>query len=356
VRLAIVHVPNQRVIAACDCRYAEILPLAKRSILCLDLRKSWPWILPMDVSQLPLNALRAFEASARLGSFTRAGLELRVTQTAISHQVKALEETLGVTLFTRLQRGLALTDEGHALLPVLTDVFRRMSATLSQFEQGNFREILTVGVVGTFAIGWLLPRLKTFREQHAHVDLRLKTNNNRADMLLDGLDFFIRFGDGAWHGTDAIHLMDAPLSPVCTPSIGARLRSPKDLANEELLRSYRVDEWSLWFKAAGVKPPGLRGWMFDSSRALVEAAAQGAGVALVPVAMFAREIEEGRVVQPFAITAPAGSYWLTHLKSRAETPSMNAFRTWILAEIAAASAASTRRSKPATASRRATRR
>jgi LysR family transcriptional regulator, regulator of gene expression of beta-lactamase len=306
----------------------------------------------MEVSKLPLNALRAFEASARLGSFTRAGLELRVTQTAISHQVKALEETLGVALFKRLQRGLALTDEGHALLPVLTDAFRRMSATLSQFEEGNFREILTVGVVGTFAIGWLLPRLTAFRQQHPHVDLRLKTNNNRADMLLDGLDLFIRFGDGAWHGTDAIHLMDAPLSPVCTPSIGARLRRPADLANEALLRSYRVDEWTLWFKSAGVEPPGLRGWMFDSSRALVEAAAQGTGVALVPVAMFAREIKEGRIVQPFKITASAGSYWLTHLKSRSETPSMNAFRTWILSEVAAPGA-SAKRTRRATTSRRA---
>jgi LysR family transcriptional regulator of beta-lactamase len=134
--------------------------------------------------------------------------------------------------------------------------------------------------------------------------------------------------------------MDAPLSPVCAPSIGARLRRPADLAGEELLRSYRVDEWALWFKAAGVEPPSLRGWMFDSSRALVEAAIQGAGVALVPVAMFDREIAEGRVVQPFGITLSAGSYWLTHLKSRAETPSMSAFRTWILAEIEAASTAS----------------
>ena len=287
----------------------------------------------MEVSQLPLNALRAFEASARLGSLTRAGLELRVTQTAISHQVKMLEETLGVTLFKRLPRGLALTDEGHALLPVLTDAFRRMSATLSQFEEGNFREILTVGVVGTFAIGWLLPRLASFKQRHPHVDLRLKTNNNRADMLIDGLDYFVRFGDGAWHGTEAIRLMDAPLSPVCSPSIGARLASPADLAGEELLRSYRRDEWLLWFKAAGLEPPSLRGWMFDSSLSLVEAAAQGAGVALVPVAMFTREIGAGRIVQPFDTAVATGSYWLTHLKSRPETPSMTAFRTWLMAEI-----------------------
>ncbi|MFT4183268.1 MAG: LysR family transcriptional regulator [Rhizobium sp.] len=289
----------------------------------------------MDISQLPLNALRVFEASARHCSFTRAGLELRVTQTAISHQVKALEDVLGVTLFKRLPRGLMLTDEGHALLPVLTDAFGRMSATLSQLEEGNFDEILTVGVVGTFAIGWLLPRLTAFKTQHPHVDLRLKTNNNRADMLMDGLDFFLRFGDGAWHGTEAIHLMDAPLSPVCAPALSEGLRKPADLANVELLRSYRVDEWPLWFRAAGVAPPNLRGWMFDSSLTLVEAAARGVGVALVPVAMFSEEIATGRIVQPFEITVLTGSYWLTRLKSRAETASMQAFRQWLMAEIEA---------------------
>jgi LysR family transcriptional regulator of beta-lactamase len=256
-----------------------------------------------------------------------------VTQTAISHQVKALEQTLGVTLFERLPRGLALTDEGLALLPVLTDAFRRMSATLSQFEDGNFQEILTVGVVASFATGWLLRRLHGFKQQNPSVDLRIKTNNNTADMLLDGLDWFIRFGDGAWHGTDAARLMDAPLSPVCAPSLRPRLRSPADLAGEQLLRSYRVDEWRLWFRAAGIEPPKLRGWMFDSSLTLVEAAAQGVGVALVPVAMFAREIEAGRIVQPFDVTVSTGSYWLTRLKSRSETASMQAFARWIRAEI-----------------------
>ncbi len=287
----------------------------------------------MDISQLPLNALRAFEASARHTSFTRAGLELRVTQTAISHQVKSLEEVLGVTLFKRLPRGLTLTDEGQALLPVLTDAFQRMSTTLSQFEEGNFHEILTLGVVGTFAIGWLLPRLPAFKAQHPHVDLRLKTNNNRSDILIDGLDFFIRFGDGAWHGTEAVHLMEAPLSAVCAPAIAAVLQSPADLAQVELLRSYRLDEWSLWFRAAGMDPPGRRGWMFDSSLTLVEAAARGVGAALVPVAMFRHDLEGGRIVQPFPITALTGSYWLTRLKSRGETASMKAFRRWLVAEI-----------------------
>ena len=285
----------------------------------------------MDVSRLPLNALRAFEASARLGSFTKAGMELRVGQTAISHLVKGLEKELGLTLFKRLPRGITLTEEAQALLPVLTDAFRRMSEKLHQLGDGNFRDILTVGVVGTFAIGWLLPRLSTFTDAHPHIDLRIKTNNNRADTLLDGLDFFIRFGDGAWHGTDGVHLMDAPLSPVCAPRLAAGLRTPHDLVALPLLRSYRVDDWPLWFRFAGVNPPNLRGWMFDSSLALVEAAAQGAGVALVPVAMFGRDLAAARVVQPFDLVAPSGSYWLTSLKSQTPTASMTAFRNWIVA-------------------------
>src|SRR3978361_425246 len=112
----------------------------------------------MALSQLPLNALRAFETSARQLSFTRAGLELRVTQAAVSHQVKSLEETLGVQLFRRLPRGLALTDEGQALLPAIAASFERIRATLDRFQDGRLREVITVGVVGTFATGWLLSR------------------------------------------------------------------------------------------------------------------------------------------------------------------------------------------------------
>lgn len=284
----------------------------------------------MDVSQLPLNALRAFEASARLSSFTRAGLELRVSQTAISHQVKALEDLLDLTLFERLPRGVALTDEGQALLPVLTDAFQRMSAALSRFEDGNYRDVLTIGVVGTFATGWLLSRLDSFSRRHPHIDLRLKTNNNRADMVTDGLDCFIRFGDGAWHGTSAIHLMEAPLAPVCSPETAERLKGPEDLLREPLLRSYRVDEWSRWFQAISLTPPRARGWMFDSSVTMAEAAARGAGTALLPVSMFGQDLRSGRLVRPFETSVPTGSYWLTWLKSREENTAMEKFRHWLV--------------------------
>uniref|UniRef100_UPI000370A5A5 LysR family transcriptional regulator n=1 Tax=Herbaspirillum lusitanum TaxID=213312 RepID=UPI000370A5A5 len=150
---------------------------------------------------LPLNALRAFEVAARHLSFTSAADELNVTQTAVSMQVKNLEQRLGVALFRRLPRGLALTDEGLALLPVVAQSFGRIADVLAQFEDGRRREVLTVGVVGTFAVGWLMPRLREFQQTYPFVDLRLLTNNNRVDLAGEGLDYAIRFGDGAWHGT-----------------------------------------------------------------------------------------------------------------------------------------------------------
>ncbi|PWC75552.1 LysR family transcriptional regulator [Azospirillum sp. TSH64] len=291
---------------------------------------------------LPLNALRAFEASARHLSFTRAAIELCVTQAAVSHQVKLLEERLGASLFHRLPRGLALTDEGRVLLPTLEDAFDRIGGLLDQFEGGRFLEVLTVGAVGTFAVGWLLPRLTRFREAHPFVDLRLSTNNNRVDIAAEGLDYAIRFGDGAWHGTEAVPLFDAPLSVLCAPEIARRLREPADVGRETLLRSYRSDEWPGWFAAAGMEPaatPPVKGPVFDSSSLMVEAAIQGAGVALAPVAMFRRPLAVGLIEQPFAVTVGKGAYWLTSLKSRPETPTMRAFRDWLFAMVAEETAA-----------------
>lgn len=283
---------------------------------------------------LPLNGLRAFEAAARHLSFTKAAIELCVTPPALSHQVKALEERLGVPLFRRLPRGLALTDEGQALLPVLREAFDRVAAALEEFGGGKGREVLSVGAVGTFALGWLMPRLAAFRTEHPFVDLRLTTNNNRVDIAEEGLDFAIRFGDGAWHGTDAILLFEAPLTPLCSPRTAARLSDPADLAGETLLRSYRVGEWAAWLEAAGVATPALTGPVFDSAAMMIEAALAGHGVALGPACMFERELAEGRAARPFPLEVAMGGYWLTSLKSRKPTPAMTAFQSWILAAAA----------------------
>lgn len=284
---------------------------------------------------LPLKALRAFEASARHLSFTRAAEELCVTQAAVSHQVKLLEGQLRVPLFIRLPRGLMLTQEGELLLPVLESSFDQMAHTLDRLGESRYREVLNVGVVGTFAVGWLLPRLEDFQKKYPFVDLRLSTHNNRADLAAEGLDLAIRFGTGAWHGTAAQPLLPASLSVMCTPTIAARLTTPADVLGETWLRSYRADEWTEWLLVAGLSGgfPMAKSIVFDSSIAMVEAAIQGVGVALAPPLMFSRQLNSGALVQPFDTTVSLGGYWLTRLQTRTETHAMASFREWLLTAI-----------------------
>ncbi len=284
-----------------------------------------------NAGSVSLNALRAFESAARHLSFTIAARELTVTQAAVSHQVKALEQRLGVTLFRRTSRGLVVTDEGLSLLPTLNDTFGRLNALISEFDGGRRREVLTVGVVGTFAIGWLLPRLATFEALHPFVRLRLLTNNNRVDIAGEGLDYAIRFGDGAWHGTAVDLIMAAPMTPLCAPHVARGLHVPADLRGVPLLRSYRLQDWLAWCAAVGLDDLPIRGPVFDSSTLMAQAAMLGYGVALVPPAMFERELAGGSLVRPFSIEIDSGSYWLSRLNTRHSTNAMTVFREWILA-------------------------
>ena len=239
---------------------------------------------------LPLNALRAFEVSARHLSFTRAAQELNLTQTAVSQHVKNLEQRLGKPLFRRVPRGLALTDEGLALLPTLVDAFARVSATLESFKGAH---------------------------------------NNRIDLAAEGLDCAIRFGDGQWPGLQTRPLLAAPLAPVGATALAHRIRAVADLGRETLLRSYRSEEWAQWFEAVGGRAPLLTGPMFDSSLVLADAAAQGAGVALLPVSLFTRDLQSGRLVRLFEAEVDVGGYWLTRLKTRRKSAAMKAFQDWL---------------------------
>ncbi|HEY4031716.1 MAG TPA: LysR substrate-binding domain-containing protein [Caulobacteraceae bacterium] len=279
---------------------------------------------------VPLNALKAFEAAARHLSFTRAAEELNVTQAAISHQVKGLEDRLGVKLFRRSNRGLKLTDEGLALAPTLWEAFGAIDRLFEQFEAGGVREVLTISVVGTFVVGALLDRLGSFRAAHPLIDLRLLTNNNKVDLAAERLDYAIRFGDGAWQGAEADLICRAPLAPLCAPAVAARLTEPADLLRAPLLRSYRSHEWPAWFRAAGLEAVNVRGPLFDSSRIMVQAAMRDDGVALAPPSLFRREIEGGQLVRPFAIEVDVGGYFLTRLKSRQPTVGMTAFQAWLM--------------------------
>lgn len=288
----------------------------------------------MARAPIPLNALRAFEAAARHLSFTKAADELCVTQAAVSHQIKGLEVRLGISLFRRSNRGLKLTDEGVALAPTLFEAFGAIDRLFERFETGGVQDVLTVSAVGTFAVGALLERLPAFRATNPGVDLRLLTNNNKVDLVTEGLDYAIRFGDGAWHGVEAELICTASLSPLCTPALARSLHEPADLLRAPLLRSYRPQDWPAWFLAAGLGNHAVRGPLFDSSLIMVQAAMRGEGVALAPHDLFRREIETGQIVRPFAIEAELDGYWLTRLKSRAPSSAMHLFRNWIVEEFA----------------------
>lgn len=215
-------------------------------------------------SSLPLNALRAFDAASCHQNLTRAALELHVSQAALSHQIRKLEDTLGIRLFHRLPRGVALSDEAVALYQVLNEAFDRIAAALNRASSTAEREVVTLGAVGTFANGWLLPRLSGFEAAHPGVDLRLSTHNNRIDLANEGLDVAIRFGHGDWQGLQCLPIADTRFAPVCAPSVAHRLRTPQDLVALPLLRSYREDEWPRWFRAVGVEGIEARGAVFDS--------------------------------------------------------------------------------------------
>lgn len=290
----------------------------------------------MDRPDIPLNALRVFEVAVRQGSFTRAAVELRVTQAAVSHQMARLEDLLGTPLLLRTSKGLVPTEEGLALFPVLEQGLDAIARVLDRISGRHHVEVLKVGVVTTFALGWLMPRLPAFRQAHPEIDLRVSTHNNRVEIVREGLDLAIRFGNGRWAGTEAEPLVEAPMTPLCAPGLARRLRGPEELAHEILLRSYRSDEWPLWFTRVGAPCPPLTGPVLDSSIALAELAAEGMGVALLPALMFRRQIEAGRLEQPFEQAVSTGRYWLTRPADRQPAPAMETFARWARSEAARA--------------------
>ncbi|WP_350356314.1 LysR family transcriptional regulator [Leisingera thetidis] len=285
--------------------------------------------MAMDRPNIPLNALRTFEVAARQGSFTNAAVELCVTQAAVSHQILRLEDQLGVKLFHRTPKGLLLTSEAEALLPVLTSSFDRIGGVLDRFLDGRYQETLNVGVVTTFAVGWLVDQLPGFEQRYPGISIRLFTNNNRVDIAREGLDLAIRFGHGRWPGLTAHPLMETPLTPLCSPLLASRLAGPDALGHQVLLRSYRSDEWPIWFQEAGAKYSKLDGPVFDSSIAMAELAAKGMGVALLPYSMFQAQLADGRLTRPFEVEIATGRYWITRLASKEASAAALAFEAWL---------------------------
>jgi LysR family transcriptional regulator, glycine cleavage system transcriptional activator len=298
--------------------------------------------VPDMAARLPsLNGLRAFEAAARHLSFTHAASELNVTQTAISHQIRRLEQELGIRLFVRQNRALALTPEAKDYLPGVRAAFNDLRLATDRLLRRENDHVLTVSTLASLAAKWLLPRLSAFQEAHPGIDVRITTSTSLVDFKNDDVDAAIRYGRGQWPGLRADWLMADRLFPVCSPALltGNRpLRCPEDLADHVLLHTSggTSDDWRLWLTAAGMpaqlsKHPGLT---FDLTFMTVQAAIDGIGVAIGRTSYVEADIAKGRLVVPFKITLPADAgFYLVSPQTRADSPKLSAFRQWLIASI-----------------------
>lgn len=297
-----------------------------------------------------LNALRAFEAAARHRSFTRAAAELNVTQAAVSHQVKGLEERIGTQLFLRLPRALLLTPEAEALLPDLRDAFDRIALAVERVGRQSAGRTLTVSVVTTFALTWLVPRLHRFQERHPDIEVRLSTARHVVDFSREDVDVAVRFVDRPGPDLEALPLFKDVVSPLCGRRYRAQLRTLDDLRRVPLLEMGDHPEWPAWLEGVGL--PDLRPrrmLKFDSTKIAVEAAIEGAGVAIGPPELFREEIGDGRLFQPFPQLVESGkSWWLVCPSAAAQRPKIKAFRQWIEDELARDRAPTSRAKRPAT--------
>jgi LysR family glycine cleavage system transcriptional activator len=291
----------------------------------------------------PLNALRAFEAAARHGSFSAAAQELRVTDSAVSQQVRTLERYLGTRLFKRLPRGLLLTELGGTYLPVLTAGFDRLSEATTRLRSGGVGGLLTVAALPAFASGWLLPRISGFRERYPRVDLLLKTGRALADFRREDVDVAIRFGAGGGNDTKSIFLLAEEVFPVASPTLVAPSRMPMSVADLRVLPLlHDVDghpaqpwlSWQGWFERAGVdSPTALRGLKFTDSIVLLSAAVAGLGVALGRGPNIEGLLARGQLVRLTQDSWKAAwSYRLVAPPANFSRPNVRAFVEWIVAE------------------------
>jgi len=292
----------------------------------------------------PLNALRTFEAAARHLSFTRAAEELFVTQAAVSHQIRTLEEHLGVPLFRRLNRRLMLTDEGQLLLPSVRQAFDALTAGVERVREQCCGGVLTISTTPSVASNWLASRVGRFQALYPEFELRLTATARLVDFVREGIDCGIRYGFGDWPGLRAERLFAATLRPVASPGLldGPNpLRRPEDLARHTLIHALdNPDDWRLWLRAAGVAGiDPTRGLKFETMSLALQAAIAGAGVSIGRGQLMAGDLAAGRLVEPFDLQLPDEcAYYFVVPELTADQPKVALFRDWLLAEAGASPA------------------
>jgi LysR family transcriptional regulator, glycine cleavage system transcriptional activator len=287
-----------------------------------------------------LNGLRAFEAAARHLSFTRAAAELNVTQTAISHQIRRLEEQLGIRLFLRRNRALLLTREAEGYLPAVRAAFEDLRRATERLRRPEREGLLTVSTTASLAAKWLVTRAAAFQEAHPGIEVRITTSSHLVDFRREEVDMAVRYGRGNWPGLRAQWLMAEELFPVCSPSLlnGAKpLRRPEDLVHHTLLHAtVSREDWQLWLTAAGL--PGSiasrRGLTFDQSFMAIQAAVDGHGIAMGRTRFVEADVAAGRLVVPFDVVLPADAgFYIVAPEDTAGSPKIALFRDWLIGSV-----------------------
>ncbi len=300
-------------------------------------------------SPVHLNALRAFEASARHRSFSAAAAELHVTPAAVGQLVRALEEWLGTPLFHRGASGrlrLVPTEAAERALPDIRAGFDRLTVGLERLKEGSTSGVLTVAVSPAFAAKWLLPRIERFQNAWPDTDVRLDTNLKPVDFVTQQIDIGVRYGTGSWPGLVADKLMDEDVYPVCSPGLlrgRPRLQKPADLARETLIHDLSMDSrtgfpaWDTWLHRAGVADAATgRGMQINNSAAVLQAAIDGHGVALARSVMARDDLATGRLVRLFPEITFASplAYYIVYRNECSGLAKLVAFRDWLLKEAA----------------------
>jgi len=289
----------------------------------------------------PLNALRAFDAAARHLSFTRAAEELHVTQAAVSHQIRALEEHLDVALFTRKTRALELTSDGERYHPGVRAAFERLVRATEELRHTDSRGRLAVSVMPSFAARWLVPRMGRFQAAHPEIDLFIAPSREIVDFDREPVDVAIRYTNRAFPTLSTERLMSDEMYPVCAPSLvdaqGGELK-PDDLRTMTLLHDEGSIDWETWLREQRISGiDASRGPVFIDSSMLIQAAIDGLGVALARRVLVADEINAGRLVRPFLAGLPNHqkfAYYFVCPERTADMPKIEAFRSWLLTECA----------------------
>jgi len=290
----------------------------------------------------PLNALRAFEAAARHLSFLKASEELHVTPGAISQQVRALEEQLGVTLFRRMTRGVLLTDAGQRYGKRIGELLDGLVAATVDLQRDDAAGALTVSTMPSFAARWLIPRLGAFRIAHPSIALRVLAEGDLTDFAVENVDVAIRFGPGRYPGLVSELLFHEEIFPVCSPKLlnsGAPLRRLADLVNQTLLHDepgagYHDLNWRNWLEQVGaseIEPPPGPG--FTYTHMTLQAAVAGQGVALGTTVLASDDLASGSLIRPLKESVTSSySYWLVCPPGSLDRPKAKAFHDWVISE------------------------